>query len=92
MLTKGSSGETDVSEGSDSGTVELRESAEPIDSDAMRFGGGLGAKTLPRASRCCATDLQDDAIVKNDDLFHISIHLSMVALIAGLNPTPHDTS
>ena len=59
LLTIGSSGEIDVAEASDVATAEaLRDSADAIDTDAMRFGGGPGAKALPRASRCCATDLQ----------------------------------
>jgi hypothetical protein len=58
-LTSGSSGETDVAEASDGATAEaLRDSADAIDTEAVRLGGGPAAKMLPRASRCCATDLQ----------------------------------
>lgn len=59
LLTSGSSGEMDVAEASDVAIAEaLRDSADAIETDAVRFGGGPGAKVLPRASRCCATDLQ----------------------------------
>ena len=53
LLTSGSSGETDVAEASDAATAEaLRDSADAIDTEATRLGGGPAAKMLPRASRC----------------------------------------
>lgn len=60
MLACGSSGEIDVSEAEVSEALmvdRLRDSAWPMERDDMRCGGGPGAKVLPRASRCCATDL-----------------------------------
>lgn len=62
----------DVSDGS--GTVDLRDSAEPIDCDAMRLGGGPGVKTLPRASRGCATDLQRSFGVWQQVVWSILLH------------------
>ena len=62
-LTLGINGEMDVAEASDSGTAEkLLDSADPMDLDGRRFGGGPAVKTLPRASRCCATDLHADQV------------------------------